>query len=471
MGKPAISNSFFEPENVAVIGATKKFGFGYGIPKYLIGHGYEDRIFLINPKEKELFGKPVYPSITDVPGEVDLAIIAIPAPVVPDAIRGCLQKGVRSIILESAGFSETGEKGAAIESEIQEIIKGVDVRIIGPNCVGIMNPHNDFASCEISFDQITPGNISVVAQSGVFGNILIDWAPSQDIRLSKIISIGNRLDVDEVDVLEYLLADEQTEVIVLYMEGVKNGPRFIETLSKVTRQKPVLILKSGRTEAGKAATASHTGSMAGDDAIYDGVFSKCGAIRANSFQELFDLARIFSSQPTPEGPEVAVVTASGSLGAMTVDACVKLGLKLPMFSDESLEEVRSLAPGWMNVRNPLDVGPSGLFGPAFNAALKDPQMKSIILTPVIPDMAVKGMEETGMNMDLSMWFGDVQKIRSEWNLPVVAFTLGSTSWMKSFKDFCGDAIPIVSSIETAARSVYELYKFGQRKKQLEMTGK
>ena len=459
MTKPMIGESFFTPRNVAVIGATNKLGFGHGIPKHLINNGYRDRLYLINPREKELFGLPVNASITDVPGEVDLAIIAIPAPSVPEAVKGCLKKGIHSIIIESAGFSEIGSEGARIEREVADMIETTKTRIIGPNCVGVINLHNGFASTEVSFDDLKSGNIGVVAQSGVFGNIMVDWAPSQNLRLSKVISIGNRLDVDEVDMLEYLLSDDQTEVIVLYLEGVKDGRRFIETASRVARKKPLLVLKSGCTEEGKAATASHTGSMAGNDAIYDAVFAQCGIIRANSFQELFDIAKVMSTQPTPPGPEVAVVTTSGSLGAMTTDSCAKLGLTLPPYSPETIEKIRAKAPGWMNVRNPLDLGPSGLFGEALTAALKEPNMKSVILIPIIPNSAFEVM--ASMDMDLSMWFGKIHEIRDiAPDKPIIATTMGKSLWVKRLREFFGEGIPIVSSTENAARALFELYRYG-----------
>ncbi len=462
--RPLLSNAFFAPRTVAVIGATSKFGFGFGVPKYLMENGYHDRLYLVNPKQTELFGLPVYPAITDVPAEIDLAVIVIPAPAIPEAVRGCLQKGIRSIIIESAGFSETGPEGKALEETVYNLVKDTDTRIIGPNCVGVMNPHNGFATSEISFAGLSPGNIAVVAQSGVFGNILIDWAPGENLGLSKVITIGNRLDVDECDVLDYLAEDETTRVIVLYMEGVKNGRRFLETGRRVAAKNPVLVLKSGRTEDGKAATASHTGSMAGDDAIYEGMFQQCGLIRADNFKELFDLARVFATQPLPAGPNVTVVTSSGSMGAMTTDACVSLGLKLPPYPAEAVNRIKAEAPGWMNVRNPLDVGPSGLFGTAVATALNTKEMHSIILIPVIPDRVVQSMEDQAMNMDMADWFGDIRKMRQEaaTDKPFLIMTLGSASWLERVQKFFGRDIPLLATPEHTARAIYELYHFGRR---------
>jgi acyl-CoA synthetase (NDP forming) len=463
--RPPISESFFSPRRVAVIGATNKFGFGYGVPKYLMEHGYRDRLYLVNPKQTEIFGLPVYPSITDVPAEIDLAIIVTPAPAIPDVIAGCLEKGVGSIIIESAGFSETGPEGRRLEESISDMAAGTSTRIIGPNCVGVVNPRNGFATTEISLSGLKPGHIAVVAQSGVFGNILMDWAPTQNLGLSKVITIGNRLDVDECDVLAYLAEDEATRVIVLYMEGVKDGPRFAATARRVAAKKPVLVLKTGRTEAGGAATASHTGSLAGNDAIYNGIFRQSGLIRADNYIELFDMAKVLAGQPPPSEPTVAVVTSSGSMGAMTTDACIRLGLHLPPFPGEVIEHLRSQAPAWMNVRNPLDVGPSGLFGPAAAAAMETAAMQSVILIPVIPQMVLQDLEASGVKMDMAGWFGDIRKIRRKHpEKPLIAVTLGSSGWMQMIRDFLGDDIPILATPENAARAISELYAFGLSKK-------
>ncbi|MBS3809372.1 MAG: CoA-binding protein [Desulfobacterales bacterium] len=462
--RPPISDAFFNPGRVAVIGATNKLGFGFGVPKYLIEHGYRDRIYLINPKQTELFGQPVYPSITDVPAEIDLAIVVTPAPIIPEIIAGCLEKGVRSIIIESAGFSETGPEGRQLERTISDMVAGTSTRIIGPNCVGVVNPHNGFATTEISFAELKPGHIAVVAQSGVFGNILMDWAPTQNLGLSKVITIGNRLDVDECDVLAYLAEDETTRVIALYMEGVKDGARFLKTARRVAGIKPVIILKSGRTEAGSAATASHTGSLAGNDLIYSGIFRQCGLIRANNFLEMFDMAKAFATQPIPSEPTVAVVTSSGSLGAMTTDACISLGLNLPSFPKEAVNKISSRAPAWMNIRNPVDVGPSGLFGPAMATAMETAAMNSFILIPVLPQMVLQEMKEADKNMDMSTWLGDIREIRRKYpEKPVITVTLGSHVWMQLIRDFLGDEMPILNTPENAARAVAELYNFGLRR--------
>ena len=253
---------FYEPKSIAIIGAKNRAsGFGAKLPRFLLDIGVaSERLHLVNPREKEIEGLPVYPTVKDVPVDVDLAIVIVPAPAVPGVLGNCVEKGVKVVNVQSAGFAETGADGAKVQEEMGRLARESGIRIIGPNCVGVVNVPGRFSTCEVDLDAIRPGGISVVAQSGVFGNILMDWAPSQDIALCKMATIGNRADVDETDMLEYLSEDPATRVIVMYLEGVKDGRRFVEVARKASLEKPVLVYKSGETEAGKKATLSHTGS-------------------------------------------------------------------------------------------------------------------------------------------------------------------------------------------------------------------
>ncbi|MCK9274839.1 MAG: CoA-binding protein [Syntrophales bacterium] len=457
---PSLPDAFFRPRNIAVIGATKKAGFGGGIPAFLKRNGYGERLFLVNPRETEIEGLPVYRRLTDITGNIDCAIIIVPKMQVPAIMKDCLDKGVRAVILETAGFSETGDEGRTLENDIKELIQGTHTRVIGPNCVGLINPHDRFGSTEVDFDEIRPGNIGVIAQSGVFGNIVADWSPSQDMALSALVTIGNRIDVDESDMLYHFGADTKTDVIVLYLEGAKDGMRFMKAAREVARVKPVIILKSGRTEMGKKAAASHTGSMSGDDALYEAFFRQSGVVRASNFQELFDLARVFSREPLMEGPDISVVTSSGSLAVMAADAAHQLGLGFPDLGQETVEAVRSRAPAWMNVKNPLDVGPSGLFGTALKAALNDEKIKGVLAIPVIPGTIIKSMVESGM--DPALLYGDPESIRKTApGKPALVYSVGSEFWTKLVKDMFGPHFTLISSPDTAAKAFFALYKYRQ----------
>lgn len=453
-------DAFFSPKSVAVIGASLNRLFGSAIPKTLIELGYRDRLYLVNPHQKEIEGMPVYPRVTDVPYDIDLAIIIVPRANVPGAVRDCLAKGIQSVIIESAGFSEIGDEGTELEEEIKKITKNTGMRILGPNCIGTVNTHGRFASTELAFEELREGNIGVIAQSGVFGNVLTDWAPTQNLTFSKLVTIGNRIDVDETDLIYYFAEDEKTDVIVLYLEGVKDGHRFFKAASEVSPIKPILVYKSAKTDEGKKAALVHTGSLSGEDILYEGLFRQAGVIRAYSFQELFDLARVFAAEPLMTGPNVGIVTCSGSLGVMAADDCASLGLKFPDLRPEAVAELAEQAPPWMKIGNPLDVGPSGLFSNAINAVLKDDRINGVIAFPVVPGTAVKTLEHEGINLQLL--FGDAvdYRILSQ-HKPLVMFTFGADFWMDEVRKLFRGAFTIVNSPEIASRALWALYSYYQ----------
>ncbi|MCK9230554.1 MAG: CoA-binding protein [Syntrophales bacterium] len=454
----ALPREFFNPRSVAVIGATRKPGFGSGIPRLLKRLGYTDHLYLVNPREHEIEGLPVYRRVTDIPDPVDLAIVIVPRDHARSVIEDCIAKNIHAVILETAGFSETGPEGARMEREIADLIKDEPVRIIGPNCVGLINPHGRFTSTEVALEDITPGNIGVIAQSGVFGSIVADWAPGQDLAVSSLVTIGNRLDVDEADVLYHFAQDATTDVIVLYLEGAKDGRRFRKALGEASRRKPVLLYKSGRTEVGRRAAASHTGSMSGVDGLYEGLLKQAGVIRASSFQELFDLARVFSRQPLMKGTDTGIVSTSGSLGVMAADAAVQWGLRFPDLSPGTLEMIERQAPAWMNVKNPLDVGPSGLFGPGLEGLLRDSRIQGVIAIPVVPDSTMRLIADRGMGPDVLT--GDVEALRRLLpDKPVVTYTVGGAFWTSLARKTIGPHFTMVRSAETAAKALWALHRY------------
>jgi acyl-CoA synthetase (NDP forming) len=456
----ALPDTFFKPGTVAVVGASKKASFASGIAETLAQNGYQDRLYLVNPREGEINGMPVHADLAAVPVPIDLAIVVVPAPQVPRVIRDCIHLGIPSVVLESAGFGETGPEGARLEEEVRRLLKGSQTRVIGPNCLGVINPHASFTTTQVNLEALRPGNIGVVAQSGTFGNILADWAPTQDLCFSKLVTIGNRLDVDETDCLLYLADDDRTDVIVLYLEGVKDGGRFYEAARSVSRRKPILVYKGGRSQAGRKAAASHTGSLTGEDELYEAIFRQTGVIRAASFQELFDMARVFSREPLMAGTRVCVVTVSGSLGVMTADVCTAWGLELPDLSPETVGALREIAPSWMNVKNPLDLGPSGIYDAAIKAVLADPRIDGIIAVPLIPEIVMQTYTELGV--DIGAMFGDPQ----EWRRlapgkPILMFTVGGASWCEHVRKVYGADISLVSSPENAARALAASCRYGR----------
>jgi acyl-CoA synthetase (NDP forming) len=454
-------DNFYEPKNIAIIGANKRaFGFGAQLPRFLLDMGVaSERLHLVNPREKEIDGLPVYPTVKDVPVDVDLAIVIVPAPAVPGVLGNCVEKGVAVVNVQSAGFAETGAEGAKAQAAMGRLAKESGIRIIGPNCVGVVNVPGRFSTCQVDLDAIRPGGISVVAQSGVFGNILMDWAPSQDIALCKMATIGNRADVDETDMLEYLGEDPATRVIVMYLESVKDGRRFIEVARKVSLETPVLVYKSGETAAGKKAAMSHTGSLSGADAIFDGACRQTGITRGRDLVELFDMARAFEACPLPKGRRALVVTGSGSQGIMAADRLVQCGMELPDMTAGSLAEIRNDAPDWMNVANPLDLGPSGLFALGMKLAMTDSNVDAVIAMPIIPWSVVNPLldadpEEVGEQMFIAPAVVDKAAERT-----LLISLMGHPDWAKAAKRIFGPNAPVMATPQNAARALAAMCEY------------
>ena len=455
--------NFFEPQGVVVVGARRSFGFGYGIPLFLQKQGWGNRLALVNSAGGQLHGQNVYRRVRDVPSPIDLAIVIVPAEVVPGVMEEIGERGIKSVIIETAGFAELGETGMALQERVKAIAMRYRMRVIGPNCVGVVNTGNRFCSVELMEESLTPGPLSIIAQSGVFGNILLDHLPQYGLFISKAVTLGNRLDVDESDVLDYLDRDPMTQVIMMYLEGAANGRRLMQSLAHVAQKKPVLILKSGRTEAGKRATASHTGSMSGEDHIYRAAFAQAGAIRAESLSQLIDLARVFTTQPLLKGNRLGVITTSGSLGALATDVAVSSGLTVPPLSSSTLRQAREISPDWMNVKNPLDIGPSGVYSKLLPMLLADPGIDMVLAIMVIPYVAVRHFKSAGMTP--RDWFGDIASIRERYpDKPLLGVVVGHPTYVDDMTSLCGRSIPVFTSPEPAAQALAAFWNYSKARK-------
>lgn len=455
--------NFFEPQGVVVVGARRSFGFGYGIPLFLQKQGWGNRLYLVNSAGGQMHGQNVYKRVRDVPSPVDLAIVIVPAEAVPGVMEEIGERGIRSVIIETAGFAEIGKRGMALQERVKAIAMQYRMRVIGPNCVGVVNTENKFCSVELIEESLTPGPLSIIAQSGVFGNILLDHLPQYGLSISKAVTLGNRLDVDESDVLDYLDRDPMTQVIMMYLEGATNGRRLMQSLAHVTQKKPVLILKSGRTEAGKRATASHTGSMSGEDNIYRAAFAQTGAIRAESLSQLVDLARVFATQPLLKGNRLGIITTSGSLGALATDVAVSSGLTVPPLSSLMVKQAREISPDWMNVKNPLDTGPSGIYGKLLPMLLADPGIDMVLAIMVIPYVAIRHFKSVGMTA--GDWFGDIASIRERYpDKPLLGVVVGHPAFVDDMTSLCGRSMPIFTSPELAAQALATLWSYSKTRK-------
>ncbi len=345
---------FFEPVGVAVVGASREPGkLGHEILRNIIDAGYGGGLYPINPKSPDVLGLKCYTSVKEIPGQVDLAVIVVPSRFVPSIIADCGVKGVKAAIIISGGFRETGDAGAQIEKQLMDAAKAAGVRIIGPNCQGV----NSTASglCATWPLVKVKGPISVVSQSGTVVAAIGCWAENDGIGVSKLVALGNKCDVDEIELLEYFEQDKETKVIGLYIEGTRDGRKFIETAKRITKQKPVVVLKGGRTEKGMEAAQSHTKSIAGLDRVFDAAFKKAGIIRANSIDEMYDACKAMSTLPPPAGANVSIITSSGGSGILATDACEEIGLKVVDLPVKISEELKQKLPPECIIRNPLDL--------------------------------------------------------------------------------------------------------------------
>ena len=348
-------DAVFRPRSVAIIGASRTLGkVGYVILKNMIECGFKGKIYPINPNADEILGLRCYPSVLDVPGEVDLAIVAIPAGLVPKVAEECGNKGVRALVVISAGFKETGREGARLERRLIEIGAKYDMMIQGPNCLGVIDTSTPM---NLSFAAGMPkrGRIGFVSQSGALGTAILDWAIKEGIGLSSFVSLGNKADLDEVDFIEAMGDDENTGVILLYLESIEEGRRFLKVARRVVKSKPIIVLKGGTSTAGARAAGSHTGALVGSFVAYRTAFNKSGVIMAESVEELFNQAIAFTGQPLPKGEGIAIVTNAGGPGILATDLCAKLGLKLAGLSRKTRNSLREGLPPAASTGNPIDI--------------------------------------------------------------------------------------------------------------------
>jgi acyl-CoA synthetase (NDP forming) len=454
---------FFNPKSIAIIGASDTFKFGYTMTNYLLNSNF--KTYPVNTNKDIIFGHKVFKNINDIPDDIELAIIVVRSENVLQVVKDSVKKGVKGIIIETAGFAETGvEKFVKIQEEIELITKNSNVRIIGPNCVGVTNFNNKFTTSEINFDQsIEGGTISIIAQSGVLGNIFIEWSSSQNIGFSKAVTLGNKVDVDEIDMLEYLETDTDTNVITVYLEGVKRGKKLLEILKKLT--KPVLILKNGRSEIGSKAIKSHTGSIAGDDKIYDAIFKQySGIYRVNNFYEMFNIAQVFATQPLPKGKNIAIITSSGSLGILACDEIERLGLKLAVLNKETAEEMSSLSPNWTSMKNPVDLGPSifSTFSNSLNAVLNDENVDALLHIFAVPQNPLETF-----SIPITPLLREMGNLSTKLNKPVITCVFGSRWVVERFlKHSQKYKIPIMAQINHALKAFKFMYDFRNSNKNL-----
>lgn len=379
----------FEPKVVAVIGASRERGkIGAELFYNLVSNGFKGKAVPINPNAKEILGIPCYPRLLDVPGDVDLAVITIPAAKAEAAVDECVEKGVKAIIMITAGFSETGEEGRRREAVLVEKIRAAGIRMVGPNCMGLVNTDPNVC-LDATFAPIYPpeGRVALSSQSGALGIALLDYAKRLNLGISTFVSVGNKADVSGNDLIQYWGSDPRTDVILLYLESFGNPVRFSRIARRIARKKPIVAVKAGRSSAGSRAATSHTGALAESDPVVDALFRQAGVIRTATLEELFDVATLLSHQPIPRGRRVGILTNAGGPAILAADACEAQGLELPPLSPATAAKLRSFLPAAASVGNPVDMlasAPPEHYRKALKILLDEEKLDSVLVIFIPP---------------------------------------------------------------------------------------
>ncbi|MHA1594523.1 MAG: acetate--CoA ligase family protein [Candidatus Baldrarchaeia archaeon] len=455
---------FFEPNSVAIIGASGRDGsVGNVLLRNFLSKKFKGRVYPVNPHYGEILGRKCYPSIIDIPDEIDMAVIATPAHIVPRVLKECAEKKVKSVVIISGGFSEIGEEGRRREEEVVKIAKESNIRIIGPNCVGVFDSKTGVDTVFLpryKLNRPEAGPIAFISQSGAFASAMMDWCASVRLGISKMISLGNKCDVDEAELLEFLAEDEDTKVIVLYIEGFKEneGRKFIDAARKVVLRKPIIAIKSGRSRGGARAVSSHTGALAGVDQVYDAAFKQAGVIRAKNFEEAFDLAKALFMQPVARGPRVLIVTNGGGAGVMAVDACEELGLCVPELPPEIQRRLYTKYPPHCIVKNPVDVtGDTDAL--RYRIALED------VLPTEHVDTAMVIMLFTAPLLDLTV-VDHIADIADSVGKPIVTVVMGGMFAMRAAELLEENNIPAYPTPERAAKALWALHEYHRRREEI-----
>jgi acetyl coenzyme A synthetase (ADP forming)-like protein len=382
-------DAILRPKSIALIGASRQPNtIGWHILDNLLKHEFQGPVYPVNPHATAIHSVPAYKSIADVPGPVDLAVIAVPKEHVVEVVRQCVDAGARGLVVISSGFKEVGGAGIERERELVELVRSSGLRMVGPNCLGVINTETGVRmNATFAPNQPPPGPVGFISQSGAMGLSVLDYAQSLGIGISMFVSSGNKADVSGNDLLEYWCDDPNTTVMLMYIESFGNPRRFVELGRAITRDKPICIVKSGRTGAGQRAAASHTGALAGTELATDAIIAQAGAIRAQTVAELFDLAMAFSNQPLPAGNRVAIVTNAGGPGIILADACEANGLDVPQLSSGTEQQLRSRLPEEASVKNPVDLIASATpqsYECALQSVFDDPNVDAAIAAFVPP---------------------------------------------------------------------------------------
>lgn len=456
-----LSDLFFNPNGVAVIGASANpTKLSYGVVRNLKEHGYRGPIYPINPRGGEMLGLTVYPDIAGVPDPVELAIIMIRAEAVPEALIACGQRGIPAVIIVTGGFREASADGAVLEASLKEIAKQYGIRLIGPNCVGVMDAHLPLDTTFITM-MPDPGHIAFVSHSGAVCGGSIDWARSVGVGYSRIASLGNQLDVDLADGIGMMADDPNTRVISVYAEGLPDGRRFVDAAAAVTLTKPIVMLKAGLTSSGTQAVASHTGALAGDNDAYEAACHRAGVVMVRSLQEQNDVAMALATQPLPRGNRVALLTNAGGPAALAADALDREGLSLAPIGEATRERLLAVTPPGTQLGNPIDMlgGPTAeMYTTAGKILLEDPDV-DMLMTLFVPQ-AITPVNDVARCMVAS---------HSGAGKPVVACLVGGESITEAIHILNKGGVPFYRDPNRAGRALGGLWEYRQLRERPDLT--
>jgi acetyltransferase len=442
----------FDPKTVALIGATDKEGsIGSTVLTNLL-RSSDRKVFAVNPNRKTVLGIDCYQSVASIPEEIDLAVVATPAQLVPDALEDCAKTAIQGVVIVSAGFKEIGEEGKKLEDRISEIRKAHGMRIVGPNCLGIIRPTIGLNASFLNIHP-DPGNIAFISQSGALGTAILDWAINAHIGFSMFASLGSMLDVDFGDLIDFLGDDPYTRSILIYMEGVGNARKFMSAARGFSRNKPIIILKPGRYRESAKAALSHTGALAGDDQVYDAAFKRVGVVRIKEAADLFNTAEVLDSRHLPRGRRLAIVTNAGGVGVMATDALIGLGGELANLSPETIKALDETLPTFWSKGNPVDVlGDATIerYTTAISLCLEDPEVDAVLMiyTPQGPAIPV----------DLAKAIAEIAEKSPK---PIIATWMGGKAIEEAKKVLLQNNVPTYVTPEEAVKTYLYMYKYGR----------
>ncbi len=469
--QPTGLEAIFRPRSVAVIGASRRPGsIGAAIFKNLLEKGFEGPVYPVNPSAPVVQSVMAWPSVGDIPGEVDLALIAVPAQHVLATVEECGQKGVKGVVIITAGFKETGPEGAELERAVRDRARQYGMRMVGPNCLGVLNTEHGI-QLDATFAPAwpPPGPIAFSSQSGALGLAILELATALGLGISQFVSVGNKADVSGNDLLEFWEKDPMTRVVLLYLESFGNPRRFTQIARRVARKKPIIAVKSGRTRSGARAASSHTGSLAGADNAVDALCHQSGVIRTDTIEEMFDVAMVLANQPLPRGCRIGILTNAGGPAIMASDACESHGLELPSFTDATVAELKSFLPAEASVKNPVDMIASATpasYERAVRLIMADPNIDAVLaiyVPPIVTTPLEVAMAIVGGARDATRELA----ARSEAPKPIVSCFMGTHGVPAGLRSLQEGRIPSYPFPESAAIALARTVRYARWREQPE----